>query len=261
MNKMSPSELADALEEALDSMTEETYDPDQIGAYLEALDRAAPMPEHPNSEEAYEGLKLQLNIMAGTALPVSKRASRRCHALRIGLAAALMAVLLVGGMLIAQAFGVNVFGAVARWTGGAFRFGELPGQETNVSAEYDELKEALDKRRLPFRAPAIPDGFKVMETDLYIRPDTDNVEFCVFYMREKETLKFELVQFDDHPLTVHEKDEGSPEKYYYNNICHYLFDNAGNHVAVWVIDNIEYSLTTNSDTVDLKQLIQSFYGV
>ena len=40
---MSPSEIAEEMEARLGAMTEETYDPDVIDAYLDELDRRAPM--------------------------------------------------------------------------------------------------------------------------------------------------------------------------------------------------------------------------
>lgn len=288
LNRMSPSELADAMEEALDFMTEEDYDSDVINAYLEALDRMSSIPEHPNSEEAYANFKQKLKAMTGTNEAqnqpfVSKHTFKGYRVFRTGLVAALAVILLFGSMIIAQAFGLDVFGAIARWTEDAFSFGELPADEASnnpsatyrgwkadsknteasVPKEYEELKAALDERGLPFHAPVMPEGFEVAENLVYIRPDTNNVEFGIAYMRENDMIKFEVIQFDEQPQTVHEKDNGNPEEYYYNNICHYMFENAGHKVkvAVWVIGNIEYSLSTTSDTVSLKQLIESFYEV
>lgn len=57
LNQMSPAELEEEMERALDAMTEETYDPAVISAYLEAMDRKAPMPTPPDPEEAYEVLR------------------------------------------------------------------------------------------------------------------------------------------------------------------------------------------------------------
>ena len=53
LNAMSPSELAAKLAQALDSMAESIYDGHVIDAYLEILDRKAPMPPHMDAETAY----------------------------------------------------------------------------------------------------------------------------------------------------------------------------------------------------------------
>lgn len=42
LEEMSPSELAEAMEQALNAMTEETYDPGVIDAYLNALEQKKP---------------------------------------------------------------------------------------------------------------------------------------------------------------------------------------------------------------------------
>ncbi len=284
LNKMSPSELADAMEEALDFMTEETYDPDVISAYLDALEQRIPIPEHPNADAAYEKLQQKLKeVSIISEMPDQQsaysRSYRRRSIWRTGLVAALLTFTLFGGLIIAQACGLDVFGAIARWTEEAFSFGELPTDEASnnpsttyqernteytkaeVPPEYNELKSALDERGLPFRIPVMPQGFEVAESLVYIHPKTNNVEFTIVYMQETDAIKFEAVQFNGRPNTVHEKDNGDPEEYRYNDISHYIFENAGKEAAVWVIDNFEYSLSTNSATVSLKQLIKSFYEV
>lgn len=133
--------------------------------------------------------------------------------------------------------------------------------KTEVPPEYKELKSALDERGLPFRIPVIPEGFEEAESLVYIHPKTDNVEFAIVYRQGTDSILFEVVQFDGRPNTVHEKDAGDPEQYKYNDITHYIFENVGDKAAAWVIDDFEYSICINSDTVNLKQLIRSFYEV
>lgn len=53
LDSMSASELADAMEEAMNAMTEETYDPAVIDAYLEALDRKVPIPNDMSAQISY----------------------------------------------------------------------------------------------------------------------------------------------------------------------------------------------------------------
>ena len=63
LEAMSPVELAEALELALDSMTEETYDPAVIDAYLDALDRKAPMPPVPDTEAAFQDFQPKASLL------------------------------------------------------------------------------------------------------------------------------------------------------------------------------------------------------
>lgn len=78
-------------------------------------------------------------------------------------------------------------------------------------------------------------------------------------MNDDDFISFEFVQYDGIPKTVYEKDYGDVEIYNYNDIIHYIFSNEGDKVAAWTINDFEYSLSTNTDSIDLKQLIRSFY--
>ncbi len=160
LEAMTEEELTDGLNEALESMTEETYDPALIDAYLAALDRKAPMPEVPDTEAAFANFKSRLRH----TFPAEDSAaspSRKVHSVwRIGLIAVLTAICLMGGMVAAQASGVDVFGAIARWTDEVFSFGIIQsdgGEDVANKAlkrssdtgsadvlSYESLQEALN---------------------------------------------------------------------------------------------------------------------
>ena len=57
----------------------------------------------------------------------------------------------------------------------------------------------------------------------------------------------------------YEKDSDDVEEYIYNDIVHYIFSNNANMTAVWLMGEMEYCITTNSDSVNMKELIQSVY--
>lgn len=124
LESMSPVELANALELLLDPMTEEGYDPALIGAYLDALDQKAPMPERPSAEDAWQEFQKMLKPASAPAnnkgIPVSPVRRRRYKRLLIAVAAAvaLISVLMLG----VQAAGLDVFGSLARWTDEIFHF-------------------------------------------------------------------------------------------------------------------------------------------
>ena len=130
--EMSPAQLVDAMEQALDDMTEETYDPEVLRAYLEALERAAPVPPHAGAQDAARRVEDWIQQQGAPEEPERKPGgqspARRRGLLRGGLAAALVTVCLFGAVAAAQAAGWNVFGAVARWTAETFSFGNIPPQ-------------------------------------------------------------------------------------------------------------------------------------
>ena len=276
LNAMSPSELADAMEQAIDAMTEETYDPAVIDSYLDALDRKSPVPEYPDTQVAYTDFQKKLQPLAVVGTQANGKQHTRTslrfrRVLRVGLVAAITVACLFGGMVVAQASGLDVFGAMARWTESVFSFGTLPnGNMSNdpsnvhngradIPEEYRDLQIALDERGLPLCFPKVPTEFDVQEPFLYIDPDTGCVGFNIAYMQGDDCVGFDITQNDSTPSTIYEKDDGAVEMYEYHGITHYIFSNMGNTTAAWIIGNMEYCITTNSSSVDIKELIQFVY--
>lgn len=179
LEAMSPSELSEAMEAALDAMTEETYDPAVIDAYLDALDRKAPMPTHPNAESSYQDFQDKLQEYVEGASKPAKQTRKFRRIARTGIVAALLAVLLASA---AQAAGIDVVGTIARWTESVFSFGTVqsgndsshyPSVSNQVPAdvpeEYQELVTELQKLGIEeYTIPTyIPDGFQVDTPELY----------------------------------------------------------------------------------------------
>ena len=190
LEAMSPSELSEAMEAALDAMTEETYDPAVIDAYLDALDRKAPMPTHPNAESSYQDFQDKLQEYVEGASKPAKQTRKFRRIARAGLVAALLAVLLAGA---AQAAGIDVVGTIARWTENVFSFGTVqsgndsshyPSVSNQVPAdvpeEYQELVTELQKRGIEeYTIPTyIPEGFQADTPELYVDENG-------YYLREK----------------------------------------------------------------------------
>jgi hypothetical protein len=188
-----------------------------------------------------------------------------------------MVACLLAGVVVAQAAGVDVLGSIAHWTEGVFGFGTLPSENTstnpspsqnNVSVEdvdipeeYNEIHELLSERGLKFYFPQIPAEFEPLESSIYIRPDTNCVDFGIGYLRGDDCIGFYLVQNDGSPSTVYEKDDGPVEEYRNNDIIYYIFTNVTNVTTVWMVDNVEYCITTNSTSVDIKELIHSVQSI
>lgn len=242
LEQLSPEELAQAMEQTLDQMTEDTYDQAVIDAYLDALDAKAPMPEALDVEKAYG----QFQSMLSKALPTeeSPRRKRRGAVLRITLRVALAAAFLFGCLMMAQAGGVDVFGAVARWTDDAFYL-ETQKDHTAVQScvPYQEKYESagLDAAYMP---TWIPDGYSVGEIEVdelttwtyfYIPLNNSNgsiLHFCI------------NIQTDSQPpaTQVYEKDDRPVQQYQINGKTVYLFHNLDIMAAVCQDETVTYSL-------------------
>ena len=288
LERMSPSELAEAMEQALDDMTEETYDPEVIQAYLDALERKTPVPPHPGAEESYHALKKKIKSFNEDPFAEqqarTKRTVRLRSMLRVGLVAALLTACLFGAMVAAQAAGVDVFGAVARWTEEVFSFGNIPAQSgpgtttTTLSSEQPDLQEPLSEKaaEIPEEAeemqaileedgqvlyfPQIPKNFNLASSQLFVDPRTQEATFIVMYERQDQYIGFQIIQYNSRPpATVHEKDGTPVQEYEINGIKHYILSNNGAVSAAWMQNNVEYSLWTNSNDIDMESLLQTLY--
>lgn len=281
LKTMSPSELEQAMEEALSIMTEEDYDPAVIEAYLNALDNQAPMPLYPDAKTSYTDFQQKVRSLSGdpAVQGMQKRRHVRLHRiLRVGLVAVLTVACLFGSMIAAQAAGVDVFGALARWTESAFSFGPIQsgqevetqsatGREMNISSdpselpiEYQELWTELKERGVgSLMFPTyIPDGFQVEENDLYLQPEFNRLDYSVWYKNGSSDIVFSVL-YNEEASRVYEKDRSDLELYESGGIEYYIFSNNGENVAAWYTNGLEYSLSTTISVFELKTILDSMY--
>ena len=281
LKNMSPSELEQAMEDALSIMTEEDYDPAVIEAYLNAMDNQAPMPLYPDAKTSYTDFQQKVRSLSDdpAVQGMQKRRHVRLHRiLRVGLVAVLTVACLFGSMVAAQAAGVDVFGALARWTESAFSFGPIqsertveasstPGELVSISeypselpAEYQELWAELRARGVDgFMFPTyIPDGFQVEDSDLYVPPEFNKVDFVVWYENGSGDITYSIL-YDKNSSRVYEKDARDVEVYEHEGKEYYIFSNLDRNTAAWNTGDLEYSLSTSLDVSELKNILNSMY--
>ena len=272
LEAMSPSELAEAMEAALDAMTEETYDPAIIDAYLDALDRKAPMPAHPNAESSYQDFqdKLQEYVEPGASKPAKQRTNKFRRIARVGLVAALLAVLLASA---AQAAGIDVVGTIARWTESVFSFGTVqsgndsshyPSVSNQVPAdvpeEYQELVTELQKRGIEeYTIPTyIPEGFQADTPELYV-DENGYIEFTAAYANGDDMVIFAIFGYKGKHAGLYEKDNSEVRIYTKNDTNHYFFQNREINSVAWTVNELEYSIRTTLPAAELEKIINSMY--
>lgn len=237
--QLSPEDVAQAMEQALDEMTEDTYDQAVMDAYLDALDAQAPMPEMPDVDTSYQ----QFQSMLTGALP--SRPKRGGKVLRMTLRVFLAAAFLFSCLVAAQASGVDVFGAMARWTDETFHF-EV--QEDHTTSDwyvpYQEQLESvgLDAAYMP---TWIPEGYTVGEvevnelttwTDIYIpmnNSDGSTIDCFITIYSDPEDIKHTTIEKDDRPV----------QEYQISDKTVYLFHNLDLMTAVCQYETVIYSLS------------------
>lgn len=260
LDSMSTAELLEGMEQALYSMAEETYDAELIDAYLEALERKSPMPEHPTADESYERFRARVGELNAAVNPQSAPARRTRpgprRALRTALVAVITAACLLSCMVVAQAAGVDVFGSIARWTDNLFGFGDVedmeaapaPTESTEITIEYIESL-----------LPVVPDGF-VMEEQKVFRDDiTGRIEYNVYFEHDEQYIAFRAVTSEGENVHIYQKDDQSVNTIIIDNYKFYLFLNNDCPMAVWQLNDLEFSIFTNLSMEELSNIIINSY--
>ena len=262
LDAMSAVELAEALERALDAMTEEDYDEAVIDAYLDALDRKAPMPEIPDTAAAYAGFQQRLRDLQPNGAPPTARESAKPsgifrHILRAGLIAAAAILLMLGGMITAQAAGIDVFGAFARWTESVFTFGAVRGNgfgdTTNEPSqdlifkqkqEYTSLQEALDDYGITeVTAPTwFPEGYTLTKLLVTSTEEIDRFILRATYENDGYSLGIEIMRYSDEPAQQVEKTDAVVESIEISGITFHFIENTDNHTVAWVTEHYECNI-------------------
>jgi len=243
-------DLADELEELLDAMTEEDFDPELVDAYLDALEEKAPMPRQPDAKAAYAQLQKRLGA-ASAAVEGGRR--RRFSWRGLGLAAAL-AGLLFALMVGVQAAGVDLFGSLARWTEEVFHF--VP-----AAAQQQSIREALRSCGIPEELGPVwfPEGLEVEGIEVYDSEDLKRVS--ARYSDGDKRVRVEISQLNmpmDMEELGYQKDSNSVEKYSSHDRIFYLFSNLEETTAAWSDGNqLMIDISGTIPKSDIKKIIDS----
>lgn len=257
LDAMTTAELTEGLEALCETMSEENYNGVLVGAYLDALDRKAPVPYAPSAEESHAAFLRRIGGLSGEGgvRGRSRRASRRLF--RGGLVAAVLVVCLFSGMVAAQAAGVNVFGSIARWTGSLFSFGG-PQAGYATPAPSATPQPELTEEYLESLLPVVPEGFEVEERNLYI---DSTAAYCFAKFSNASYYIGFSAEFGSSQIPIlYEKDERDVIKITLNNTEYYIFDNNGLATAVWRVNGLECGIFSNLEKETIIEILINSYG-
>lgn len=172
-------------------------------------------------------------------------------------------------MATAQAFGVNVFDAIAQWTSEQFHFSEdatipatigkspLKDQEHKT---YNTLDDVLNAYRITGKiAPTwSPDGFSIKCVKAY--RNRENITFYIEYKAPHGTFLMMTIRNASKADAIEtEKDRSKVELYKRYGIKHYLISDKTYEKATWVNGSVEEVIYGNISHGDLKHMINSVY--
>jgi len=277
LEAMTEEELTDGLNEVLESITAENYDPALIDAYLAALDQKSPMPEVPDTDTSFVNFKNKLFL---TFPAPSNRTSESKHSSqsiwRVGLIAALTAICLVSSMVVAQAAGVDIFGAIARWTNEVFSLGVIHsdgaddgtsspadgGVGSSNEATYTSLQEVLDDYGIAeFTEPTwFPDGYEFKDVMVDCWPDDNKfIGLSASYSDGSDTLLIDVKCYQHEQPEQLQKTDAAIESFVAGGLTVYLLENINSNSAAWVTEHYECYISGTVEGQTLKQIVLSAY--
>jgi hypothetical protein len=251
-------------------------DVEALDSLLEQMEAVSPLPASLSTdpEESLKQFRRRYASVietanAGTVEDISavpeKRHSNRLFVRALPFAAALMLLL---SSITAQAFGMNVFSVIARWTAEIFRLdgGSTPYAtvsirplEVDEEATYQSLEEAMEAFgiRAPLAPKEIPERFELVkvwavnrESGILIYADyeSSNGAFRIRY-NEAEEQEFNTLERENSVIT----------SYFAGRIDHKLISDMGRQKAVWRNGDFECEISGDFSEQELKTIIDSIY--
>ena len=206
----------------------------------------------------------------------SKHVVRFSRMWRTALVAAVAIACMFAAMVTVQAAGVDVFGAMARWTQDVFSFGQIapdsqvsddPGQETvgqgveAPSTEFASLQEAFDAYGMTeVHEPAwLPEGYALEELDAMCLDDPFLRTFEVAYTDGEGFIGIGIMSYEGQPATQVQKIDGPVKSVGKNGLMFYYIENSVGHMIAWYTDQYEYYLSSDEGDDILWKIVDSMF--
>ncbi len=268
-------QLLDQLADFLFQPEDEEVDSEALAALLDRLDKEAPLPDeldldaekslarfHKQNAPVLEAVAAQCG--EGPSRPAGRRAVRFSFA-RIAAAAAVLILLLC---TTAQAAGLDVFSAIARWTAETFC---LDGQSASYAAVqnnplgeggtgcFDTLEAAVEAFGIdaPIIPKEIPERFELASVTAVNQ--RTGVSIFAEYTSEDGYLHIRYREVPLQNFYTLEKEYGEAAPYYIKRIKHYLTSDHGDWAALWLNGDFECQMFGTISEQELKSMIDSIY--
>ena len=263
LSQLSQEELVRLIEECLDASTPQESCMDQVQPILDELDSREEQAPVFDAEKGWEDLQEQhpaffgeRKAKTGSVTPKRRRKFRLSFIL-----AAVLAVIL-GTTVIAQAAGIDVFGAIARWTQDSFYF-ERSAAPAEPVAACAPLYETLQTNHITEQvAPTwIPENME--QTNLVVDSNIVSSLYQATYIDEENNgFTISIFYFVDpsKSVSLYEKDDGEVTVYTSGNINHYFMTNLNTTTIAWINGHCECSISTNLPDEVMEEIIDSIYA-
>lgn len=241
---------------------------------MEKREKENPTGRLPDTDQAWKEFQQYYNIPEGEGqslypvrsdpetqpAPTSTKKNRRFRPRKVLVVVAVL-VLMFGSMLTAQAAGVDVFGAIGRWTEEKFHFEITPASEdgtTDYTFREASRKRGLSQSLIP---TWYPKGFESSEPiDDSVEDYVDSV-YCEYINKEENRSYSVMVSryYDSNSIaaTVYEKDDTKVEIYENNGRNFYIMSNLDTLTATWSDGKMSIDISGQLEINELKHIIDS----
>ena len=226
-------------------------------------------------ERTEHAVSAQINQQQSLTVP-PKRVVRFKRVWRTALIAAVAIACMFAAMVTAQAAGVDVFGAMARWTQDVFSFGRIapdsqvsddPAQETKgqkaeaSSTEFTSLQEAFDAYGMTevHEPDCLPEEYALSRIDVMAVDDPFMCFFSASYTDGEGRVAIDIKSYEGEPTTQVQKIGGPVESVEKNGIVFYHVKNSVGRTIAWYSDQYEYYVSGGFEDDILWKVIESMF--
>ncbi len=265
-------DLLDDLSDWLANADGTHFDRENLNAILSALDEVNPEPEAFHPEESLAAFHQKFEPVFdkeenSSPSPALARHPRRFSRRLIQVAAIIVVMLF--SMVTAQAFGFDIFGAIAKWTSSTFHFSDKEATYATIGTypigdgeqkSYDSLQAALDDFGVVGEiAPTwVPERFTLQSAKASVSSYKVSLE-ANYVAPDNSFLSIRFRSFDSSDQMQTEKDTENATMYASNNREHYLISDKSFEKAIWVSGQLECRIIGNITCPELKEMIDSIY--
>ena len=273
LEQLSTEQLEDILRADLASEDQENDEAVfHILEVLEKREKENPTGRLPDTDQAWKEFQQYYNIPEGEgqslypvrsdpetqSAPTSTKRSRRFRPRKILIVAAVL-VLMFGSMLTAQAAGVDVFGAIGRWTEETFHFDIV--QDNDRTSLF---QETATQAKIPqdFVPTWVPDGFEGAEPQVDTVENYMNSIICVYSNQEK-TYSVDIEHYynkADIETLVIEKDDTNVCSYESNGKTFFIMSDMEYLTATWTDGTFVETISGQLSMDEIKTIIDSIGG-
>lgn len=246
-------ELMDLLEKApipVETPEDEAY-VDALENAILAKEAANPTGLLPDPKEKWA--EFEARFLADGPVPAPARGRRPLRVLRrVAVLAAAMALCLVCGMAVAQAAGVDIWGALARWSASVFCFGDIRVDEVDQDSgwvwdsvgghpvdENNSLEFYVEDNPELFAPTWLPEGYSPSTIYRSSVPELDREWIFAGYSGPQGELRIEFMKYGDMPARQIGKADGAPDTFEVGGITIYVIQGTSAYTAAWTTENYE----------------------